>query len=65
MSNAPDDYPPWRHIEEAGRLLDMADQRVSQSMIQQTGESKTDILLAALTHAVIALAKIQGRRRDD
>lgn len=63
MTDRPDDMPPWRHIDNAEILLTRADQHPSLTWPETTGESKTDILLAALTHAVIALAKTMGRQR--
>ena len=63
MSNQPDDMPPYRYIEEAERLLKVADGDVSDNMRHRTGENKTDVLLAALTNAVLAMAKMQGRGR--
>jgi len=63
VTDKPDDMPPYRHIEKAEMLLLRADQMVSENMRAQTGESKTDVLLAALTHAVIAVAKMVGRQR--
>jgi len=49
------------HLEAAETLLNLADQRPSRTWPEITGESKTDILLSALTHAVIALVKTTGR----
>lgn len=63
MSNQFDDMPPYRHIESAERLLATVEDQVSETVRHQTGEFKTDVLLAALTHAVIAIAKMMGRGR--
>ena len=61
MTNNADDMPSWRHVEESTRLLNNADQHPSAYWPEMTGETKTDILLAALTHAVLALVKVTGR----
>jgi hypothetical protein len=48
-------------IEAAEHLLEAAGRDVSENMRILTGESKTDLLLAALTNAVMALAITQLR----
>jgi hypothetical protein len=62
MTNQPDDMPPFRHIHNAERLLHHAEV-VTANRIEKGEESPTDALLAALTHAVIAIAKMMGRQR--
>lgn len=64
MTNQPDDMPPWRHLENAERLLRHAEEVVARNL--EMGErGVTDALLAALAHAVIAhvkTRKITGNR---
>lgn len=45
---------PAEHKREAERLLAEANQHPSESWPTLTGETKSDMLLAALTHAVLA-----------
>jgi hypothetical protein len=63
MSDAPDTTLPHQHITESARLLRRAEDYASSDWPHETGETKTDVLLAALTHAVLAMAKMQGRGR--
>lgn len=44
-------------------MLAQGEEHVSETIRHQTGEFKTDVLLAALTHAVIALVKIEMEKR--
>jgi hypothetical protein len=63
VTDQPDDMPPYVYIEEAERLLREANNEVSENMLIQTGESKTDVLLAAIANVLVAMAKMQGRGR--
>lgn len=52
------------HLQAAENLLATVENQVSETVRHQTGEFKTDVLLAALTHAVIALVKQLGERKS-
>lgn len=62
MTNSPDDMPPWRHIENAERILANAEE-ITARKIAGGDHSPTDALLAAIAHAVIAQAKMIGKGR--
>lgn len=46
-----------QHVEAAEKLLAVAEENVSETIRHQTGEYKTDALLAVIAHALIAIAK--------
>ena len=60
MTNRPDDMPAWRHLDNAEILLANAEEVVARRLAGGSPEP-TDALLAALTHAVIAVAKVIER----
>lgn len=52
------------HYRESERLLARADSDVSANFPVNTGESKSDILTAALVHAVLAQAAATVREES-